>query len=132
MDTPYLIEHLFASDQRHFWIALRTLSRCVHIHWRWGTGANYAPGRAATPRFTSGVPMVASAEQDVTVAVTTNGPETVDPVATGWRGLANLEPVAQRDLVFWYVGKSRADRDTFFSHGGFFADLQAGGGGPTG
>ena len=96
---------------------------CVHIHWRWGTNANFAPGR---PRalYTSGRPMVSSDAQTVDISVTRPGAATVDPIATGWRALASDEArVKATDQLFWYVGRSTATRDTFFSHGGFFADL---------
>jgi len=97
---------------------------CVHIHWRWGTGANYAPDRLDLPRYTDGRPMVASTAQRVDIGVTTTGPETIDPVAGGWRALASdAQPVASTDQVLWYAGRSTASRDTFFKHGGFFADL---------
>jgi hypothetical protein len=97
---------------------------CVHIHWRWGTGANYAPGRPRTGTYTDGSPMVNSQNQTVDVSVTTTGAETIDPVSTGWRSLAgNRQPVGAGDQVFWYVGRSTRAQDTFFTHGGFFADL---------
>jgi len=68
--------------------------------------------------------MVASNAQSVDVAVTTNGAETVDPVAAGWRGLADGESVRSSNQVLWYVGKSAASSDTFFAHGGFFFDIR--------
>lgn len=95
----------------------------MHIHWRWGLGANTAPGRPAV-RYTSGRAIVASNAQSVDVAVTTNGAETVDPVAAGWRGLADGESVRSSNQVLWYVGKSAASSDTFFAHGGFFFDIR--------
>ncbi len=96
---------------------------CVHIHWRWGTGANFAPGR---PRalYTSGRPMVSSDAQTVDISITRPGAATVDPIAAGWRSLASDQArVKATDQLFWYVGRSSASRDTFFKHGGFFADL---------
>lgn len=56
--------------------------------------------------------------------MTTNGAETVDPVAAGWRGLADGESVRSSNQVLWYVGKSAASSDTFFAHGGFFFDIR--------
>jgi hypothetical protein len=97
---------------------------CVHIHWRWGTIANYSPDRPLAPRYTSGRPMVASASQTVMVASSRPGVASFDPVATGWRSLTtDRQRIVATDQVFWYVGRSTADADRFFDHGGFFASL---------
>jgi len=96
---------------------------CVHIHWRWGTGANYAPDRPLRPRYTNGVPLVASSAQTVVVAGTRAGPASLDPVTSGWQSLVNDQWMRQRDQVMWYVATSTAANDSFFGHGGFFADL---------
>jgi hypothetical protein len=96
---------------------------CVHIHWRWGTIANYSLDRPLSPRYTSGVAMVASDRQTVRIAATTASASSLDPVAGGWQALVDGEPVRRRDQVLWYVGQSSAPSDRFFEHGGFFADL---------
>jgi PKD repeat protein len=97
---------------------------CVHIHWRWGLGANGAPDRLLVGKgqqFTSGAPMVHSSSQRVQVASTRYSTNTEDPVLAGWRALAaNGENVRRMNQVFWYVATSTAQSDVFMQHGGFF------------
>jgi hypothetical protein len=98
---------------------------CAHMHWRWSEdiqnfiGKHMAPGLGDSgqyPQFGDGKPLIPErSRQSVEILITHDNRadfRSPDELITG--------PIGDAPPYFWYLARSSALTDRFFTHGGFF------------
>ena len=116
---------------------------CVHIHWRW-SAASDDPDKFPGFEDHNGGRIRVDSPQDVVIGIAKyhKAAAELDPVTGGWESLVNpRELLGSREgarfstprkrgqrgqLVLWYDGRSQAESDSFFTHGGFFSPEESG------